>query len=210
MSQSANQCINQQKPKLQKIHHRNQGWQVSCFILISYIPADIVFRSDVSWCSCWTLAPRRWINQLRQPGLQGVKKGNNFQFQAVDGIQLMLSAASSPSHRVQYSMCGCVLAFPSPTPFLRVGCRGMAIGKKRGRRREPIEGLAVLPSITKGAGISRMIYLRCSPAQSESELQAANSRKGKRSWWGAPRGSICIGRGGGLGVEKATSGGGRA
>lgn len=40
------------------------------------------------------------------------------------------------ANRVQYSMCGCVLAFPSPTPFLRVGCRRTAIGKKRKKKKK--------------------------------------------------------------------------
>lgn len=71
------------------------------------------------------------------------------------------------AHRVQYSMCGCVLVFPSPTPFLRVGCCGMAIGKKKKRKEKKRGGGAAGGGTDRGGGGASLNKQRCLDQQND-------------------------------------------
>lgn len=91
------------------------------------------------------------------------------QFRAEDDVHLMLSAASLAVY-TGYSMCGCVLAFPSLTPFLRVGCRGMAIGKKKKKRKGRREGGG---GGRGGRTIEEVVLLVLSPLNNQKVLGSA-------------------------------------
>lgn len=154
--------------------------------MISHIPADIFFISGCELMLLLDTGGRKVNNQLRQSGLLSSarveRKKNppqNLQFGTVDDIHLMLSAASSPCTPGTVAMCGCVLAFPSPTPFLRGRLSWDGDGQKKGRR-EPIKEVLVLPLITKGAGISRMIGLHCSPPRHSDCVTSSGCRQPQR------------------------------
>lgn len=105
-----------------------------------------------------------------------------------------------PAHRVQYSICGCVLASPSPTPFLRVGCRGMEIGKKKKKRSCACvcgEGGVWY----RGGGGASLYNQSCLDQQNDLPprplvhaciVRWAGLRR-LRSRWSGPRGNICFG-----------------
>lgn len=79
------------------------------------------------WCWWWRGWKKSCDNRLLKSSAWEEKKKKKTirkilisKLRAADDVHLMLSAASSAVF-TGYSMCGCVLAFPSPTPFFPPG-----------------------------------------------------------------------------------------
>lgn len=116
----------------------------------------------MSLCSCWTLVSGRWKTSCDNQVFclqRGLKKMN---FPIPDSRMIFTSCClQHPSrvHRVQYVRVCPRFPLPDSFPPGRLSWDG---DWQKGRR-EPIKEVLVLPLMTKGAGISRMICLHCSP-----------------------------------------------
>lgn len=91
----------------------------------------------------------------------------------------MLSAASCTPGTVQYVRVCPRFPLPDSFPPGRLSWDGdwqKKKGKKERKRGGAIEEVAVLPSITKDAWISRTIYLRCPPINASMTVRRAALR----------------------------------
>lgn len=133
----------------------------SRFILISYIPTDIFFVSGWGWML--PLVSGRWISIIscgkRVFSLQYRWGGGTWISDSGQSMIFTSCCLQHPCrvHRVQYArVCP---RFPLPDSSPPGKEPRVAIGKKKKGRRETSKEVSVLPLLTEGAGISRMIFL---------------------------------------------------